>query len=122
KAIERLKAAAALRRFGIEVTIQVGPVLPCGDWRADAAEFATLLAENADYINLFPLTDGSEKTDRRIRGTPLARKLAQDRKFHWLRRDSAEPLRDAIARIAPEKLVEPRRSQLEEKQLKIFAT
>lgn len=34
---ERLKTAAALRKFGIEVMLQVHPVLPYGDWRKDAS-------------------------------------------------------------------------------------
>lgn len=118
---ERLKTARALRNFGIKVNIQVAPVLPYGDWKADAGSFGAMLAEHADGIHIKPLTDGSERVERKIRATALAQKLAQDRKFHWLRPDSARPLYDAIERIAPEKLVGLDLSRFSEKQLGMFA-
>ncbi len=118
---ERLKTATALRRFGVEVTLQVGPLLPYGDWRADAGKFAQLLADHADYIYVKPITDGSEKAERKIRGTPLAKKLAEDRKFHYLRPDAANPLISALEAIAPEKLKIPERRQLQSRQMNIFA-
>lgn len=118
---ERLKAASALRRFGIEVTIQVGPVLPYGDWKNDAGAFAELLCEHGDYIYVKPLTDGTEIVERRIRNSPLAKRLAKDRLFQWLRQDAATPLITAIEKIAPDKLGIPRRSQLLTRQLEIFA-
>ncbi|RMG42930.1 MAG: hypothetical protein D6719_05040, partial [Candidatus Dadabacteria bacterium] len=106
---ERLKTAAALRRFGIETTLQAAPVLPYGDWRADAARFAEVLTEHADYIFLRPLSNGKKECERRLRNTTLAKKLAMDRKFHYLRPNSGEPLRSAIEAIAPEKLKVPDR-------------
>jgi len=117
---ERLKAATALRRFGVEVTLQVAPVLPYGDWRADAGRFAELLAANGDYVFVRPMSDGSEKVERRIRATHLARSLARDRKFHWLRPDTATPLISALERIAPKKLLVPERPTLEKRQLEMF--
>ena len=118
---ERLKTAAALRRFGIEVTLQVGPVLPYGDWKADAAPFAKLLADHADYIFVSPFTDGSEAAERKVRNSSVAKRIAEDRKFHWLRTDAANPLITELEHIAPEKLRVPDRSQLQSKQLSIFA-
>jgi len=118
---ERLKAASALRRFGVEVTIQVSPVLPYGDWKKDAEKFAVMINEHADYIHVRSITDGSERVERRLRSSALAQKLAHDRMFHFLRPDSANPLISALEKIAPEKLRMPPRLQLLEKQLGMFA-
>lgn len=118
---ERLKAATALRRFNVEVTLQVSPVLPYGDWRGSAREFANVLANHGDYVYVRSITDGSERTERQIRATELAKQLARDRKFHWLRPDSANPLISALEEIAPEKLKVPARKHLQDRQLKIFA-
>lgn len=118
---ERVKMAAALRNFGIEVTLQVSPVLPYGDWKDDAKAFATLLTENSDYIHIKSITDGSEKEERRIRNLPLAKMLANDRRFHYLRPDSALPLLNAVEKIAPEKLLVPKRTAVTQKQMSIFA-
>lgn len=118
---ERLKAATALRRFGIPVTLQVSPVLPYGDWRADAGRFAEVLAENGDYVYVRSITDGTDRVERQIRSTPLAKRLAEDRKFHWLRPDAAMPLLNALEVIAPEKLKAPNLKSLGDKQLRMFA-
>lgn len=118
---ERLKVADALRKFGIEVTLQVGPLLPYGDWRNDAPAFAELLAAHGDYVHVRPLVDGSRESEKRARPTQLAHKLAAERRFHWLRPDAANPLITALEKIAPEKLLPPVREHLKEKQLKMFA-
>lgn len=118
---ERLKTASTLRRFGVEVTLQVAPVLPYGDWKSSAPDFADLLLEHADYVYVRSITDGSEKVEKKLRTTALARKLAADRKFYWLRPDAANPLITALEQKAPEKLLIPKREQLREKQLGIFA-
>ena len=118
---ERLKAATALRRFGVEVTLQVAPVLPYGDWKKDAGEFADMLIEHGDYIYARPMVTGNLEDERRIRGTYVARTLSAQRQFHWLRPDAATPLITAIEERAPEKLMIPLRNQFEEKQLSIFA-
>lgn len=118
---ERLKAASALRRFGVEVTLQVSPVLPYGDWKNDAEAFATMLAENGDYVFVQPLSDGTEKVERKVRQLPLAKKLSEDRRYHWLRLDAANPLITALEAIAPEKLEVPKRPHLEDRQLDMFA-
>ena len=118
---ERLRTAEALRKFGVEVTLQVGPVLPYGDWREDAGRFAEVLIEHADFICVQPLTDGTEYFERKMRSSELVRKLAHDRRFHYLRKDAGVPLLNAIDARAPEKLAMPRRAHLDSKQIKIFA-
>jgi hypothetical protein len=118
---ERLQAANSLRRLGVEVTIQVAPVLPYGDWRADASKFAELLVNHADYLYVRSITDGTRPVERRLAMTPLAARLAEDRKFHYLRPDSATPLITEIERLAPGKITVPGRTQLESKQLGMFA-
>ena len=118
---ERLKTATALRRFGVEVNLQVSPVLPYGDWEEDADEFADVLIEHGNSIYVRSITDGSERCERKVRASALAKRLADDRKFHWLRPDSARPLIDAIERKAPEKLLLPERPQLKKKQVEMFA-
>lgn len=119
---DRLRAAETLRRAGIEVTLQVSPVLPYGDWRRDAGQFASMLTEHADYIALGAFTDGSNESNRRMRSSPVAKLLAHDRKFHWLRRDSARPLFDEIQSRAPHKLQRPVRDLAAGKQLTMFGT
>lgn len=118
---ERLKTASALRRFGVEVSLQVSPVLPYGDWKADAGKFAEILADHGDFIFVQPITDGSERRERYVRNSSVARRLAMDRKFHYLRPDSANPLITALEGICPEKLRAPQRGHLEDRQLGIFA-
>lgn len=118
---ERLKMATALRRFGIEVNIQVAPVLPYGDWKADAGRFADTLVQHADGIHVRSITDGSERVERRLRTNVVAQKLAQDRKFHWLRPDSARVLLTEIEKRAPEKLILKDRPHLKDRQMPLFA-
>ncbi len=121
RAEERLKAARALKRFGVQVTLQVSPVLPYGDWKKDAVPFAEQLISAADYIHVQPLLDGSEESNTKTRNTHVAKALARDRKFHWLRPDSANPLISAIEILAPEKLKIPVPTHLEERQVRMFA-
>ena len=118
---ERLKTVRALRRFGVEVNLQVSPLLPYGDWKSDAPAFARLLVEHADHIFVEGLVKGSEKAQRKAQSGPLAQKLAADRKFHWLRHDSANPLITAIEELAPEKLKLPERKHLQDRQVQMFA-
>ena len=117
---ERFKTAAALRRFGVPVTIQVGPVLPYGDWRKDADEFAEKLVEHADHIVVQPLHSLQKRAGRKT-NCPVSQRIARDRLFHYLRPDSAQPLLDAVGKIAAEKLMQPSREQLRSRQLSIFA-
>jgi len=121
KVEERLRAACALRRFGVEVTLQVHPLLPYGDWKLDAFAFAKILVEHADYLHVHPISDGLAETEKKIRRTPLAKKLAQDRRYQWLRPDTANPLLGAIEGLAPQKLLVPQRKHLAARQMNIFA-
>jgi len=118
---ERLKAALALKRFGIEVTLQVTPLLPYGDWRRDANKFARLLTSHSDFVTVQPIHDGSERGEKKIRALEVARKLADDREFFYLRPDSALPLVKAIEAIRPEALKRPTRKHLQSKQMNMFA-
>ncbi len=118
---ERLKAVRSLSRFKIPVRIQVTPVLPYGDWRKDATKFAEILLSHATGIDLRALSDGSEQRDKQLRSTPIAQKLARDRKFHWLRPDATAPLREAIEKLAPKALEFPDWPHLSDPQLGIFA-
>jgi hypothetical protein len=117
---ERLKTAAALRRFGVEVTVQVGPVLPYGDWRKDASEFASVLNEHSDYIRPVPLYELQKQSGRSV-NCSVSQRIARDRLFHYLRPDSAEPLKAAIQNMAPQKLKGPETVQRGPVQLGIFA-
>lgn len=118
---ERLKTATALRRFGVEVNLQVSPLLPYGDWRADADSFASVLVEHADSIFVEPIQSAANQRERKPRNAAVARRLAQDRLFHYLRPDSANPLITALEARAPEKLRAPVRAHLAERQMSIFA-
>lgn len=118
---ERLKTVTALRRFGIETNIQVSPALPYGDWRKDAAPFAKILVDHADHLHIKPFLDGSERQQRALRNHGTVVRLAEDRKFHWLRPDAATPLITEVEKLAPEKLKAPERPHLKDKQLAIFA-
>ena len=118
---ERLRTVDALRKFGVEVTLQVSPVLPYGDWRKDASVFAQTLAEHGDYVYVRSITDGSEGIERKLRSSDTARRLARDRLFHYLRPDSANPLISALEEIAPEKLLPPTRGHLQARQMEFFA-
>src|SRR5690606_9957117 len=117
-----LKTVTALRRFGVEVTLQAYPVLPYGDWKADAGRFAEMLVEHGDYVYVRSITDGDERTERRIRSTPLAKKLAQDREYHWLRPDTTNIVIGHIEKMAPEKLKAPQHRALLDRQLRMFGT
>lgn len=121
RAGERLRAASALRRFGLEVTLQVSPVLPYGEWRRDALQFAELLDQHGDYVVVKPLSDGTPERERKIRATSLARALAHDRRFHWLRHDAANPLISALEERCASKLMLPPRAALRPKQTDMFA-
>ncbi|NMC64396.1 MAG: hypothetical protein GYA55_14625 [SAR324 cluster bacterium] len=118
---ERLKTVKALRKFGIEVTLQVHPVLPYGEWREDAKSFAKLLVENGDFLHVKALSDGSEQLERQLKASEIVRKLAHDRCFYYLRRDAAVPLINEIEAIASDKLFMPQRLHLKPKQIEFFA-
>ena len=121
---ERLKMITALRRFGIETAIQIAPVLPYGDWKADAHKFAQTVIEHADFVTVHAFNTIIEQeglSARAVKNQTGAARLAEDRKFHWLRADSARPLLDAIAALDSSKLQVPTRNFQNNRQLSFFA-
>lgn len=118
---ERYRALRALRNLGIEVNVQVSPLIPYGDWKHDAKGFAKELAENSNFVHVRPMMAGGINDEKKIRQTLLARRLVQDRKFHWLRPDAANPLIGSLEEIAAEKLKIPSRKHHIRKQIGMFA-
>lgn len=116
---ERWKTVRALRRFGVRTGIQVSPILPYGDWRGSAKAFASELLDNADYVSISSIVqaNGPGRTN-----SPLARKLAQDRQFFWLRQDSHLPLVEAVQSMAQERLIHPAELAPVDPQIKLFGT
>ena len=114
---ERWKTIRALKRFGFKVGIQVGPMLPYGDWRRDAAAFAEDIMAEADFVSVHSIADAAGGA--RPTGA-LARKLAADRQFFWLRADTRRPLCEALERIAPEKVFHPAAVEVPDPQLVLF--
>ena len=121
RAEERLKVARTLVNLGVEVTLQVGPLLPYGDWKKDAPEMAEKLLSVGAPIVLQAMSDGSERTERRLRGKAVVQKLACDRRFHWLRADATAPLQEALERVRPDCLTVPESPFPADAQLSIFA-
>ena len=115
---ERLKAIRTLRHFGMRVGIQVSPLLPYGDWRADAKKFASLLDQYGDFIHLHSLSQLAH--GGRPKGY-AAQKLASERCFHWLRPDAHRPLLQAVRDTAPQKLLHPVEYEFSEPQLALFS-
>lgn len=116
---ERWKTVRALRRFGIRVGIQVSPILPYGDWRGSAKAFASELCENADFVSIRSIMQASGPGRA---NTPLARKLAQDRQFFWLRHDSHQPLVEAVQSVAEERLIHPATTAPADPQIQLFGS
>lgn len=117
---ERLRAASALRNFGVEVAIQVAPLLPYGARRRDARVFAELLCNYADSIFVQPLNDGSGSAAERIHGSLIAQSIALEQRNEWLKKDAAEPLIEEIMKIAPHKLEPPRPTSSTVRQMSFF--
>ena len=121
---ERLKMVTALRRFGVETAIQIAPVLPYGDWKEDAHKFAKTLIEHADFITVHAfntLIEHEGLSARAVKNQTGAARLAEDRKFHWLRADSTKPLLNAIDELDSAKLTVPTRGYQQKRQLSFFA-
>jgi hypothetical protein len=116
---ERWKTVRALKRFGLKVGIQVSPMLPYGDWRADAGNFANELCEEADYISVKSIVQCAKNPRP---SNLIARKLTADRQFFWLRQDTHRPLEEAIRQRAPEKLLHPAGVEMPNPQMALFGT
>ena len=121
KISERFVAASGLRRQGIKVNLLVSPTLPYGDFYRDAWNFAELLDNYGDYITFGSLAYGTQSEERQLRELALAKRLASDKKYHWLRPYSYRNVFRALTVLSPEKLnlpVEPPKST---SQLDLFA-
>jgi hypothetical protein len=116
---ERFKTVRALRRFGLHAGIQVGPILPYGDWRKDARAFAAALCTEADFLVVRSIAQMSDKARS---ASVAARMLAAERLFFWLRQDSHVPLTEAIRELAPEKLFHPSGLEVKDPQLSLFSS
>ena len=118
---ERFVAANGLRRQGIMVNLLVSPTLPYGDFYRDAWNFAELLDNHGDYVTFGSLAYGTASEERQLRQLALAKKLATDKKYHWLRPYSYRNVFRALSKIAPEKLMLPVDSPKTTSQLDLFA-
>lgn len=114
---ERFKTVRALRSFHVKVGVQVAPLLPYGDWRADAADFAEKLAAVADFITVRSVVQ-AEGAARPT--SALAQLLAQGREFFWLRHDAHVPLLTALEEVAPDRLFHPAGLPYEDPQMELF--
>jgi hypothetical protein len=116
---ERFKTVRALERFGIPAAVQVTPVMPYGDWKLDAPKFAEALAELHVPI-LMPSEAQSYASRSGTKSGLVAKRLAEARQFFYLRPDSAQPLREAIDRMAPNAVTALDVPERTERQLSLF--
>ena len=120
KARERLNAATALRHLGIDVDLQVAPLLPYGDLVTDAEFFARQLAKHGRSIFILPIS-GCEELPGKASHHLVLESLERDGQDVWLSTDAAVPLLTALRKIAPEKLAfAPKKQQLSQ-QTELFA-
>lgn len=118
---ERIKLLRSLRRFGIHCGVQVSPLLPYGDWERDARPFAELLGEHCDYVLVRSLSREAERNGRGSVEARIARKLADSRRFHWLRNDATRPLIEALDEVGGgRRLTDFQLTDLPERQLRLF--
>ncbi|MCB0323635.1 MAG: radical SAM protein [Bdellovibrionales bacterium] len=118
---ERLVAAQGLRRQGIVVNLQVMPVLPYGDLQRDAWDFAEVLERHADFITLSALASGTADDEKVLKDLPMARKLAADNQFRWLRPQAYKYVYEALKTLAPQKVKVPPVVRSRSGQLGLFA-
>ncbi len=93
---ERISAIQGLRIQGIQVALDVAPLLPYGSYWGDAHRFAEVLRSNSDYITMNSV-DPSEETH-------LGKALALDNEELYLKEDAVKALYLALSKIAPEKI------------------
>jgi DNA repair photolyase len=118
---ERLKLLRTLKRFGIRTGVQIGPVLPYGEWMADAAGFVDTVLQEADYVTLHSVGEMAERLGRGSAEARIAARLADERRFHWLRRDAVRPLATRLDERGEECLVGGiEMTRLPERQLGLF--
>ncbi len=117
---ERVRAASALKNFGVEVAFQVAPLLPYGSRRHDAQEFAELLCRYSDWIYIKPINDKPVKASEKRSGNLVVQSLSFEKKDEWLKPDAANPLVEEVLKIAPHKLSPPRSDQGTVRQMSFF--
>lgn len=119
---DRVKLMKSLKRFGIHTGAHVSPLLPYGDWERDSGKFADLLVENSDYVLVRSLESQVQRHGRGSFEARVARKLADSRRFHWLRNDAAKPLLQALEQRSASGglIIEPDLAEMPEKQLRLF--
>jgi len=93
---ERVKILKALKSFNVPTGVQIGPVLPYGDWREGAGEFAAKILELTNTVTISGLIDFAKGSRSAPYADRVAKALADDRSFHCLRRDAAQPLIKAL--------------------------
>lgn len=93
---ERLKVIRTLNNFNVPVGIQIGPILPYGDWRADARKFADLIAAHVQKVTLADLSKMAIGARRSPVADRVARLIAEQRDFFWLRKDTGSHLEKAL--------------------------
>jgi hypothetical protein len=118
---DRLIGADGLRAQGIPVNLVASPLLPYGEYYRDAWEFAELLDKHADFISTGCLASGEPGEENQLRALPLARRLAADSKYRWLRPYAHRQLYYALKVVAPQKLRLPAHSYSSSSQLSLFA-
>jgi len=119
---ERLVAAEGLRRQGVKVNLSVSPILPYGDPKRDAWDFAEVLERHADYITFGALASGQESDEKQLKSFPVAQKLESDEQYYFLRPHCFQYVYQAVKALSPEKLQLPvKRSAAVAAQLKLFA-
>ena len=118
---DRLLAVDGLRKQGVRVNLVASPALPYGDFYRDAWKFAEMLSEHADFITFGALAGGAPSDEAQLKTLPLARRLAADKQFRWLRPYSFRYLYYAVQSLAPEKLTVPAPLFPKTSQLSLFA-
>ena len=118
---ERLIAADGLRKQGIKVNLIASPILPYGDPKRDAWDFAEVLERHADYVTFGSLASGLEADEKQLKNLPIAQRLAADQQFFWLRPHCYQHVFQAVKAIAPDKLLLPVKRPVNPGQLNLFA-
>jgi DNA repair photolyase len=119
---ERLKLIRALRSFGVDVHVQMGPLLPYGDWQRDAEAFLDQIAEHANHITVLPLmAEGRGARRTKLESGVLGQKLARDKQFHWLRTDATRHVEELLKSKYVEKAASPTWLGRLKRQIDMFA-
>lgn len=110
---DRLLAADGLRAQGINVCLNVNPILPYGHFTKSAYEFAETLRRHADFVTFGSLADYSEET-------MLHKKLDKDGYSRILNSYSYRYVYMALGSLAEEKIGAKPHQYSEPEQLDMF--